>query len=179
MPDAFCVRYKRKKIPNNNEDVIKQGRNYGYPGRGDTLFYGESDAQPYINYDCCSNAFGRYQPSFSGYTGNEYIMIMQSTWKYSDKEKWHERCWARADLQGTYRHEAKHIKNARDALEKILKSTIQVNSYGTIDECGDRAQTGRELMLYKWNEWYKAEHEHRNFESPRYFGVRNDYSCSN
>jgi hypothetical protein len=179
MPDAFCVRYKRGKIIDNEENR-DQGRNYGYPGSKGSLFYGESDAQPYFDPECRCGAFGKYRLSFSGYTINEYIGIMQSTWKYSDREKWHERCWERGDLQGTYRHEAHHIKNARNALDRIIKSTSQINFYDTEDECLYRAETGIDLMHYKWYEWYKLEKAHGNFGGPYVYLVpRRDRSCGN
>ncbi len=176
MPDTYCVRYKKEKIP-DNYDSRRQGT-YGYPGKLDTLFYGHSNAQPYFYFECECDVSGKYKLSFDVYTENEYIMIMKSTWKYNNNEKWHERYWERADLQKTYKHETYHIKNIEKALDRILKSAAQTNSHDTNEECRNSAELNLDLMTYKWNEWYKAEQEHGTPESPKYGGHRNDYPCN-
>jgi len=174
MPDTYCLRLEKNDFLDNDRNQ-EQGR-YGYPGNKDTLDYGYFYFQPHIDFEYRCNAFGKYQPYFDGYVKNEFIIIMQSTWKYNEG-KWHERCWASTDLQSTYRHETKHFKNTIAALNRFTKSTPAI-TYDTIEKCGTQADDDRKVINYKWNEWDKAEREHDNPESPRYGGSRRDYSCN-
>jgi hypothetical protein len=176
MPDTYCMRYKKEKIPDNSNNR-RQGA-FGYPGNLDTLLYGNSNAEAYFYSNCECDASGKYRLSFNGHAENQYIIIMLSTWKYNNTEKWHERCWLPADLQKTYRHETHHIRNVENAINRILKAATQISSYDTNDECKYSAEFSLDLMTYKWEEWYKAEQEHRSPESPKYGGSRNDKPCN-
>jgi hypothetical protein len=180
MPVTECIRDEYDDIINPNSRETKAQGYYGWPGNRDTLAYGSSDAQLHVDIECKCNAFGKYQPYFSGYTDKEIIRIKQSTWKYYyERGYWQERCWHRNDLNRTYRHEAQHIKNGRAAANEIIAFASIYVAYDEIEECAHYVEDKRSLIKNKWNEWYKKEQEHANPNSPnKYGGFRFDDPCN-
>jgi hypothetical protein len=174
MPKAQCIRYARNDIQNSAENRL-----IGFPRDGNSILYGHSDFMFSINFKCECNAFGKYQPSFSGNTSNEKIEIYRSVWKYSYEEKyWHEHCWYSNDLQGTYYHEAKHIKNARMVKDNLLKTVLTI-TYDTKEKCEKYAKEEQSRQEDKWDVWYDLEqiHENKNPQSPTKGGSRNGFLC--
>jgi hypothetical protein len=181
MPEAWCARLKREAMTNFAEDV-EQGTYYGYPGKKDTLDYGHSEVKLDINFECGCNESGKYQPSFTSNITYEEIVIMQSTWRYRPMSGnysinyWYEQCWMKADLQQTYAHEAKHIRNAWHKVENIISDAREISS-NTEAECKRKGNNEVIALRDKWNKWYKDEQNHKNLNSPKYSGQRGQYLC--
>jgi hypothetical protein len=152
MPEAQCVRFE-----------------IGDPSERNGLF-GHSSVELFISYKCECNNFGRYQISFKGKTINEKIEVFQSVWRYNFlTENLSEFCWGKEDLQDTYYHETKHIKNARYKADNIGNFALTITY--------DTKEKEYKIMKAKWDEWYIQEQLHRNPESPAVKLGRYEYPC--
>jgi hypothetical protein len=95
------------------------------------------------------------------------------------ERQWEERCWHKGDMQSTYNHEAKHIKNAKQVAKDIVASAFII-TYDTKEKCKKYAEEEHERLTDKWYMWYDLEqgHENESPKSPLRGGPRNGYQCN-
>jgi len=169
MPEPQCVRLQEKDIFINHITM-----EYGYPSSNGQPVYGYSDFELSLDFWCECNKFGRYQSYFIASTFNERIEINQSFWKYDfSKKYWHEHCWRKEDLWDTYKHETRHIGNARTTADNIQKGILPF-TYDTKEKCEKYLGEEEKIARVKWNVWYDNERKHKNEnpKSPQYGGIR-------
>jgi hypothetical protein len=147
LPKVDCIRYERKDIPSF---APKNG------------LYGHAEAKLSISFECKCDASGKYRPSFKAKSINEKIEVYQSVWRYnSHANDFNEYCWGPGDLQVTYNHEAKHIKNARYVANSFTNFVKEIFS-DTKKECEKEGKLQLEDLIKIWNNWYEQEQEHKN-----------------
>jgi len=174
IAQAKCIRYTRNEA--QRADI-----NFGFPRENGRLIYGTSDAKLSLKFSCECNKEGKYQPSFSGKTINEKLEVNRSIWRYVNYYTldWHEFCFNDSDLQETYNHEAKHIKNAvymADSIPRLAKK----DNFDTKEECEGRGRNDYNRLMDKWDEWHDREWRHINLKpkSPEQTKeAKNEYPC--
>jgi hypothetical protein len=187
MPDCIRQEYIIDTLPQPQcmkftEDDAKKSANeetrlFGHPSRNGHPVYGISKVKLSLTFECKCDISRKYQPSFKGEVIDREIEVYQNFWKYSyEKKSWYERCWDRAVLPSTYRHETRHIINAIHTAD-TLSSNAKKDSFSTKKECERNGGIEKKILEKKWNEWYRLEYDHANTSSPQYGGPRIEYIC--
>jgi len=158
MPEAQCIRL----------------------AQGEGIEHGYSNFYFYLTFECECNTFGKYQSSFTGETIDEVLYVHLSFWKHQPLENhWQEYCRRKNDLQRTYNHETKHIKNARYKASYLAKTTPTFTYY-TKTECEDYGFFAILRSAERWDEWSELERKHKNTNPPSPANARDayDYPCN-
>jgi hypothetical protein len=149
--------------------------------QGEGTEHGYSNFDPHLLFvECKCNAFGKYQPSFTGETINEVLKVNISFWKYHLLENyWREYCRKDNDLQRTYYHEAQHIKNGRYKANNLAITALMI-TYDKKEDCEYEGYSEQSRLYRKWHEWAREERRHNNKypPSPKDTRDRYDYPCN-
>jgi hypothetical protein len=178
FPEARCVKFsKDDALASITRENVSWILSHGYPCGKESPVYGRSDFKLSLSQICKCNESGKYQPYFTGGITDPWIEVYLNSWVYeSSREDWRERCWRDEDLKQTYKHEMKHISNAR-FMSAALNSYVLRFEVDTKKECEKNITWERKVLEEKWEEWYGKEQYHRNPSSPKYTGLRNPGVC--
>jgi len=172
-PEARCIKFtKDDALTSITRENVERILLHGYPCGENSPTFGRSDFNLSVSHICKCNESGKYQPYFTGKVINPLIEVYKNSWVYeSSKEDWRERCWHGEDIKRTYIHETKHIDNAKSMADSVNIITLRFE-VDTKKECEKYVIHDRKVIKEKWEEWYRNEQNHANYNSPIYTGPR-------